>query len=304
MAEMAEDQEYEQEFDDENAVSVDVESDDDDGPSSVLDDSDDSDSKEELSSYSENVQKRINKLTQKRRQAMEEAQAAYQYAQRIQAENEQYKQRLQQLDKGYVTEYESRVGSQEAQAKRALAEAYEAGDYDKVADAQSALAQIAIEKERLRLQKQRSAQEQAQAEAYARQQQAYAQQQRQQPQQQQASDPRLQKWLSRNSWFGQDRLMTNAARTIHEDVVMEGFDPTSDEYYAEIDKRLRREMPHKFKGERKGASSVTPAPNGRSTKGRKKQVELTPGQVAFAKKMRIPLEKYAQEVAKIQNRSD
>ena len=99
-------------------------------------------------------------------------------------------------------------------------------------------------------------------------------------------------------------MMTNAAKTNHEDVVMEGFDPNSDEYYAEIDKRMRREMPHKFKGERKGASSVTPAPNGRVTKGRKKQVELTPGQVAFAKKMRIPLEKYAQEVAKIQNRSD
>lgn len=299
---MAEAQEYEQEFDDEKAVSVDVDTDDDDGPSSVLDDNDGGDDKEELSSYSENVQKRINKLTQKRRQAMEEAQAAYQYAQQVKAENDAYKQRLQQLDQGYVTEYSSRVASQEAQAKRALAEAYEAGDYDKVADAQTALSQIAIEKERLRLQKLRSEQEAQQAQAYAQQQQHAAQQRQQQPQQQ--ADPRLQKWLSKNSWFGQDRLMTNAARTIHEDVVMEGYDPTSDEYYAEIDKRLRRELPHKFKGERKNASSVTPAPNGRTTKGRKKQVELTPGQVAFAKKMRIPLEKYAQEVAKIQNRSD
>ena len=110
---------------------------------------------DELDQYSENVQKRIKKLTAARRKAEEEAAAAVQYIQRVQSENENIKQRLKTIDKGYVSEYEGRITSQEAQAKRALAEAHEAGDYEKVADAQSAIAQIAIEKERLRLQKAR-----------------------------------------------------------------------------------------------------------------------------------------------------
>ena len=293
---MAEAQNYE---DDENIVEVDT-GEEDAGPKSVVDDNDD-DSGSEISNYSESVQKRINKLTQKRRQAIEEAQAAYQYAQHVAAENEAIKRKLAQLDHGYVTEYETRVTSQEMQAKRALQEAHEAGDYDKVADAQSALAQIAIEKERVRLQKARSEQERAQAQAYAQQQQ-YRQQQQPQPQ---AADPKLQKWLAKNTWFNQDRVMTSAAKAIHEDVVMEGFDPNSDDYYAEIDRRLRKEMPQKFQDARKPATYVAPATNGRTNvRAKKQRIELTPGQVAFANKMKIPLEKFAQEVAKIQNRKD
>ena len=292
---MAEAQNYE---DDENIVEVDT-GEEDAGPKSVVDDNDD-DSGSEISNYSESVQKRINKLTQKRRQAIEEAQAAYQYAQHVAAENEAIKRKLAQLDQGYVTEYETRVTSQEMQAKRALQEAHEAGDYEKIADAQSALAQIAIEKERVRLQKARSEQERAQA-------QAYAQQQTQRPQQpqQQAADPRLQKWLAKNTWFNQDRVMTSAAKAIHEDVVMEGFDPNSDDYYAEIDRRLRKEMPQKFQDARRSGTYVAPATNGRTNvRAKKQRIELTPGQVAFANKMKIPLEKFAQEVAKIQNRKD
>ena len=295
---MAEAQKYEVDDDDENIVEVDA-GEEDAGPKSVVDEADD-DSGSEISNYSESVQKRINKLTQKRRQAIEEAQAAYQYAQHVAAENEAIKRKLAQLDQGYVTEYETRVTSQETQAKRALAEAHEAGDYEKIADAQSALAQIAIEKERVRLQKARSEQERAQA-------QSYAQQQTQRPQQpqQQAADPRLQKWLAKNTWFNQDRVMTSAAKAIHEDVVMEGFDPNSDDYYAEIDRRLRKEMPQKFQDARKPATYVAPATNGRTNvRAKKQRIELTPGQVAFANKMKIPLEKFAQEVAKIQNRKD
>ena len=295
---MAEAQKYEVDDDDENIVEDDA-GEEDAGPKSVVDEADD-DSGSEISNYSESVQKRINKLTQKRRQAIEEAQAAYQYAQQIAAENEAIKRKLAQLDQGYVTEYETRVTSQEMQAKRALAEAHEAGDYEKIADAQSALAQIAIEKERVRLQKARSEQERAQA-------QAYAQQQTQRPQQpqQQAADPRLQKWLAKNTWFNQDRVMTSAAKAIHEDVVMEGFDPNSDDYYAEIDRRLRKEMPQKFQDARRSGTYVAPATNGRTNvRAKKQRIELTPGQVAFANKMKIPLEKFAQEVAKIQNRKD
>jgi len=261
----------------------------------------DQDDDEELDQYSEGVQKRINKLTAARRKAEEEAAAAVQYIQQMQNENENIKQRLKTIDKGYVSEYEGRITSQEAQAKRALTEAHEAGDYEKVADAQSAIAQIAIEKERLRLQKARSEQDAQQVEVP---QQAQPQAQ---PQPQQERDPKLEAWLSKNTWFGKDSIMTGAARALHETLVAEeGFDPRTDEYYAEIDKRMRRELPNKFQGDKKNVQSVTPAGSGtRSLKsGRKKSVELNPGQVALAQKLNIPLEKYAAEVAKLENRRD
>ena len=256
---------------------------------------------DELDQYSENVQKRIKKLTAARRKAEEEAAAAVQYIQRVQSENEDIKQRLKTIDKGYVSEYEGRITSQESQAKRALAEAHEAGDYEKVADAQSAIAQIAIEKERLRLQKARSQQNEQELSAQPQ------TQPQAQPQPQQERDPKLEAWLSKNTWFGKDSIMTGAARALHETLVAEeGFDPRTDEYYAEIDKRMRREMPNKFQGDKKNVQSVTPAGSGtRSLKsGRKKSVELNPGQVALAQKLNIPLEKYAAEVAKLENRRD
>ena len=261
---------------------------------------------EELDNYSQSVQKRIRELTAKRHAAAEEAQAAVQYAQQIQAENNQMKQRLQQMSVGYNTEAEGRLKAQESQAKRALAEAMEAGDYEKVADAQEAISKIAIAKERVRVQKAKIAKQQQVAK-----QQAQVAQQQPQPQQQaapqQAPDPKLQSWLGKNEWFGQDRLMTRAAQAIHEQLVLEeGFDPTSNDYYKEIDTRMRTEMPQKFKEKRSNAQTVAPASgNGRSVKsGRKKAVELTPGQVAFAKKMRIPLDRYAKEVARLEQRQE
>ncbi len=257
------------------------------------------DNDNELDEYSENVQKRIRKLTAARRKAEEEAAAAVQYIQQVQAQNEQYKQRLSTVNTGYISEYEGRISSQEAQAKRALAEAHEAGDYEKVADAQSAIAQIAIEKERLRVQKNKS-------QNVADQQQPEAQAQTPTPQPQQR-DPKLESWLEKNQWFGKDKIMTSSARVIHETLVLEeGYDPNTEEYYAEIDKRMRQEMPNKFQGDKKNVQSVTPAGSGnRSLKnGRKKQVELNPGQVNLAKKLGIPLDKYAAEVAKIENRRD
>lgn len=258
---------------------------------------------EELDKYSKQVQERINKLTFQRRQAEEEAAAAVQYIQQVQAQNEDMKRRLSNLDKGYMSEYEGRISSQETQAKRALAEAYEAGDYDRVADAQQAISQIAIEKERLRVQKSRS--QAAAAQQQQPQQQPLPQQYRQ-PQAPQR-DPKLEAWLGKNEWFEKDKIMRSAARAIHETLVAEeGYDPTSDEYYAEIDKRMRREMPHKFQGDKKNVQSVTPAGSGnRSLKsGRKKQVELNPGQVRLAERLGVPLDKYAAQVAKLENRRD
>ena len=272
----------------------------------VRDDSKASDGDEELASFSDNVQRRINQLTAKRKQASEEAQAAYQYAQQKESENQKLKQRLGQLDKGYMSEYEGRVVSQETQAKRAYADAHESGDVEKMAEAQSAISQIAIEKERLRIQKARAATNQEQQQQQQQFQAQQAQQVQQPPVNQAQEDPKLKDWLSKNEWFGKDRVMTRAAQAIHEQLVLEeAFDPSSQEYYSEIDKRLRVEIPNKFtKDDKKNAQAITPSSgNGRSLKsGRKKSVELTPGQVAFAKKMRIPLDTYAKEVAKLENR--
>ena len=253
---------------------------------------------DELEDYSENVKKRINQLTAKRKQALEEAEAALQYAQNQKNENDHLRQKLSNLDKGYINEYGTRVESQTDQVKRLFKEAYDAGDSDKMAEAQDVMAKLAIEKERLRIQKARSDHEAQQP-----------RQQPQQPQQQQRAprvedlDPKLQTWMKGNKWFGADMVMTGAAQGLHQQLVgSEGFDPTSDEYYAEIDKRMKDSFPNKFQDKRQNAQAVAPATsNGRSVKsGRKKTVELTPGQVAFAKKMNIPLDRYAKEVVKLE----
>jgi hypothetical protein len=253
----------------------------------------------ELENYSEKVQKRINQLTAKRKQAIEEAEAAYAYAQQVQQQNEEMKQRIAQLDQGYIAEYDGRVESQTAAAKRMLQEAYDGGDMEKMAQAQELISSLAIEKERLRIQKNRQERQAAQP----AQQQV---QQPQQPQQPQELDPKLKSWMSKNSWFGTDMFMTRGATAIHEQLVaQEGFDPSSDEYYAEIDRRMRQEMPHKFQEQKQSAQAVAPASNGRSSSktGRKKTVQLTPGQVRVAERMKIPLEKMAQEVAKLERKA-
>jgi len=301
----------EQQVKEEETITVDVEDSQEkveikEEPEQLLESSDepeaDGASDEELESYSGNVQKRINQLTAKRKQAMEEAEAAYQYAQQVQQQNEQMKARLQQLDQGYTNEYGARVESQMEQAKKLLREARDVGDIDKETDAVSLLQRLAIEQERVRVQKQRTEQQVA-VEREAPKQNAP---QSQPNAQQQPLDPKLVAWMGKNdSWFNKNMVMTNGAKAIHEQLVgVEGFDPTTDEYYAEIDKRMRTEFPHKFQSQRQNAQAVAPASSGRSVKsGRKKTVELTPGQVAFAKKMNIPLERYAKEVAKLDSRS-
>lgn len=301
----------EQQEKEEETITVDVEDSEEkvkikEEPEQLLESSDepeaDGASDEELENYSGNVQKRINQLTAKRKQAMEEAEAAYQYAQQVQQQNEQMKARLQQLDQGYTNEYGARVESQMDQAKKLIREARDVGDIDKETEAMSLLQRLAIEQERVRVQKQRSEQQNAvRQEAPAQQ----AQQKQAAPREQDL-DPKLRSWMSKNeSWFNKDAVMTGGVKAIHEQLVgVEDYDPTSDEYYAEIDRRMRKEFPHKFQEQRQNAQTVAPASAGRSVKsGRKKTVELTPGQVAFAKKMNIPLERYAKEVAKLDSRS-
>ena len=253
---------------------------------------------DEHENYSENVQKRINQLTAKRKQALEEADAAFKYAEEQKKKNEELQKQLAQLNSGYTSEFGNRIEAQTASAKKLYKEAFDAGDAEKMSEASDLMAKLAIENERLRLQKLRTEtkgteKDEGQPEAPKR-----------QAPQKQEIDPKLQGWLNKNTWFGQDMVMTRGAQAIHEQIVAnDGFDPSTDEYYQEIDKRMRVEFPQKFQSDRKVAQTVAPA-NGKavSNSGRKKQIELTPGQVAFAKKMRIPLEQYAKEVAKIDSR--
>jgi len=262
--------------------------------------SDDGASEDELENYSGNVQKRINQLTAKRKQALEEADAAFRYAEEQKKKNEELQQQLKQLNTGYTSEFGNRIEAQSASAKKLYKEAFDAGDAEKMSEASDLMAKLAIETERLRIQKIRSENAGTKADEGQNQE---TQPQARQTQEKQDLDPKLQAWLGKNTWFGQDMVMSRGAQAIHEQIVsVDGFDPSTDEYYKEIDKRMRIEFPHKFQSDRKVAQTVAPANGKAVSSGRKKQIELTPGQVAFAKKMRIPLEQYAKEVAKIETR--
>jgi hypothetical protein len=257
----------------------------------------DADGGDELESYSKGVQKRIKKLTEKYRQEERDREEAVRFAQQLREENEKLKGRLQNLDTGYLNEYGSRLQSQEATAKQAYRDAHDRGDVDAMFDAQKLLNQIGIEQERYRIAKQRQESE-AQRVQVQPQQQTY-QQPQQQAQQAPEPDPKAQGWASKNEWFGQDEVMTYAAFGIHRKLVEdEGFDPTSDEYYNEIDRRMRKEFPNRFSGQKTGGSgrvasadtSASRKPAGRRT------VKLSHSQVAIAKKLGVPLEEYAKYV--------
>ncbi len=251
---------------------------------------------DELESYSKGVQARIRKLTAKYRQEELEKAEAVRLTEQLMAENQQLKQRMQALDTGYVSEYGTRIETQLEAVKRQYKEAFDAGDADRMADAQQKLAQIAFEQQRYNTAKMRLEQEQR-----------LRAQQPQQPVQRQASpppqvdpEPKALEWKSRNEWFGQDKVMTAAAGVIHAQLVNEeGFDPQSDEYYSEIDRRLRKEFPQRFTAARKtGGSQVASAGNSasRSTNQGRRTVKLTHSQVAIAKRLGVPLEEYAKYV--------
>jgi hypothetical protein len=268
-------------------------------------------SEEELDKRRDKTQKRINKLVAQRKESEEREAAALQFAQQQKAEADALRGQLSNLNTGYSAEASSRIDSQESQAKAAFKEAYEAGEVDKMADAQQVMAKIAIEKERLRLFKQNQERTTKAQEAQQNYQEQPGAQQQQQPQQQEYAPPpqpdvKATEWAEReeNSWFGQDRAMTATAFTIHQQLVQEeGFDPQSDEYYSEIDKRIRTEFPHKFEGKTTRTQTVAPVSQGKTSQKSKKSVKLTPAQISVAKKLGVPLDAYAREVAKIDARN-
>ena len=253
---------------------------------------------DELDSYSKGVQSRIKKLTEKYRQEERDKSEAVRLSQELIEENKKLKTRVQALDTGYLSEYGTRLQSQTEAAKRMMKEAYEAGDSDRVVEAQQLMSNIAAEQQRYN-----SAKAQADRQAKVQVQQPQGQVQQEQPVQQQRAqpDPRAVAWKDKNEWFGSDKVMTAAAFALHSQLTdEEGFDPNTDEYYSEVDKRLRHEFPHKFSETKKsgGGSQVASAGNSasRSTKQGRRSVKLSHSQVAIAKKLGVPLEQYAKYV--------
>ena len=249
-------------------------------------------SDEDLEGYSDKVKKRIEKLTYKMREAERREKAATEYARSVQAQNEELQKRSSQIDESYISEYDQRVTSQEDVLKKQFSEAINVGDVDAQIDAQKAIAKLAIETERLNVAKQQLEQRKA---APQQQPQAAPQQQNNQP------DPKARSWAERNTWFGQDEPMTLTAFSIHKKLIEEEyFDPTSDEYYDELDKRMRDEFPHKFQ---QGSRSNTRAPvagaSRSSGKAANKKIKLTPSQVAIADKLGGSYEQYAKQLARL-----
>jgi hypothetical protein len=231
------------------------------------------------------TQKRINRLTKKMREAERREAEAVNYAKQVQAESEQLKTRMNNLDTNYVNEFSSRVTTQTKQAQDAMARAMEVGDTKAAVEAQQQLTELAIQNDRAQ-------QAKIQQERYQKQFEAQQQAQVNQPMPQQQPepkrpDPKAEQWAVKNDWFGQDEAMTYAAFGIHKRLVEEeGFDPQSDDYYNELDRRISDEFPHKFeKQSRRPAQTVASA--SRQTTGRsgKRQVRLTPSQIAIAKKL-------------------
>ena len=251
---------------------------------------------DELKEYSDGVQKRIAKLTRKMREAERQKEEAVAYAQSIKNKNDEMEGRISKMDTSYVSEFESRVKTGLAAAKLALKNAIESQDVEAQIAAQQQLAALTMDEARvnsLKVANENKPQPQQREVNITPQQRA--------PQQQ--SDPRAEDWASKNSWFGNDSAMTYTAFDIHKTLVeKEGFDPQSNDYYAEVDKRIRLEFPHKFdkvgdtSTERaKPAQNVASARRSAST-GRKKTVRLTPSQVAIAKRLGVPLEDYAKQL--------
>ena len=257
-------------------------------------------SQDELEDYSEKVKKRIGTLTRKLREAERGQESAYEYAKRLAEENQSLKYRSSTLDRSYLQEAESRLKSQKSQALAALKSAHEVADYEKVAKAQEVLAKIAVEENKVNVSKaQLEQQTNIQEEQQANYQNYYQPQTPQQPQNVQLAETD-QKWVEQNTWFGEDQIMTVAAFAIHNNLQEEGFDLGSDEYYSEIDKRIREEFPQKFEGssvkskpQQKVASAGRVAGNPGSNK---RQVKLSPSEVQMAKRLNVPLDEYAKYV--------
>ena len=245
---------------------------------------------EELEEYSQSVKRRIDKLTRKMREAERREQAAIDYAKKVQEENKNLQTVSQVTSKERVASDEQSLQSTEQLLKTAYTQAVSEGDVEKQMEAQQRIAQLAIEKERLSLRKRKVEQQEIKKEQPVEE--PWNNQPQAQPQAR--PDPKAQDWAEDNKWFGTDKAMTYTAMSFHDELLNEGFDASSEEYYTEIDRRIRKEFPHKFEDQSKPKQKVASAT--RTTATGRRTVKLTPSQVAIAKKLGVPLEEYAKHV--------
>ena len=250
---------------------------------------------QELEDYSKGVQARIAKLTRKMREAERREKAATEYARAVEEKRQALEKRFEKTDADYLKKFESTISSGMEAAQKELAAAIESGDANAQVEANKRIATLAFENAKLAAAKEgREEQKQTQAEKPVQ----LSDGPTEMPSEP-APDPKAEEWASRNTWFGQDRAMTYTAFEIHKDLVAEGFDPKSDDYYAEVDKRIKVDFPHKF-GNTSEKQSTTPvqtvASAQRSVKPGRKTVRLTSSQVAIAKKLGVPLEEYAKQL--------
>lgn len=254
---------------------------------------DDSSDDDQFQKAEDATQKRINRLTKKMREAERQRDESIRYAQQVQTEAHTLKSRLTNLDTSYVNEYSTRVSTQISQAEAALSRAIEMGDSKGTVEAQRTLTQLAIQSDR-------ADQARQQQERYSQQQAAQQQYQARQPmpaQQPRRPDAKAEQWALRNSWFGQDEAMTYAAFGIHKKLIEdEGFDPQSDDYYNELDRRISSKFVGQSKSVNRPAQTVAGASRAVSAGRSGRKVRLTPSQVAIAKKLGVPLEEYAKYV--------
>jgi hypothetical protein len=246
--------------------------------------------KDELDTISEGVQKRIDKLTYKMREAERQRDEAVTYAQSIHSDNSSLRDKLKSSDSSLFKEYDNRIQSDLERAKIHLKDAQEQGDGDAIATATEQLSRSAAEHENLR---RLSAQQKVRAQSTEQQVAVPAAPIQQPPQ----PDPKAQKWADKNEWFGSDQAMTYAAFGIHKELVEEGIDPSSDGYYSKVDGKMKEYFPNKFSEEQSApVQQVAASSRGATGKKSARKIKLTPSQVAIAKRLNVPLEEYAKHI--------
>ena len=251
---------------------------------------------EDLSEVSETVKKRIDKLTRKFREAERREQAALDFAKGLQKKYDDTQTKYDSTDEKYLKEFDARVDAQREQVKKKLKDAIESNDAEAIMQANDEMTQLTVEKEKARI-------KMADREARLKQLEEQKNAPKEEPTQEQKTEQaepsgKAKDWATKNAWFGNDKIMTNAAMTVHEDLVGMGVDVESDEYYNEIDKRMKDNFPHRFASQEQRRPVQKVASAGRSQQGRR-SVRLTKSQVAIAKKLGVPLEEYAKFVKEV-----
>jgi len=257
---------------------------------------------DDLSQYTESVKKRIDKITYRLREAERREQAALEYAKGLQKKYSETEARYLDVDTNYIKEFDARVDAQREQVKAKLKSAIEAQDATQIMEANDELTKLSVEKEKARI----VMSERAAAKKAFEEEQKTQKAQPVTPQRTATPSPKAKVWAEKNEWFGNDKYMTNSAFMLHEDLVSQGFDAESDEYYNEVDKRMKDLYPHKFTAQSQETEVVeepkkpvqTVASAGRKQQGRR-TVTLTKSQVAIAKKLGVPLEEYAKYVKEV-----